>query len=64
MESSATSPKKRKPGRPKKDGSKTSIYVTKEANRLWEATAERMGVDKTAVLEMALREKAKNEGVS
>lgn len=42
----------------------TSIRFTPEARRLLEALSQRLGVSKTAVLEMAVRKFAEREGVS
>jgi predicted transcriptional regulator len=41
----------------------TSVRLTEEANRLLEVLASRLGVSKSAVLELAIREKAQKEKV-
>ena len=47
-----------------KDGKiATSIRVTPEAKRLVEKLAARLGIQQSAVWELAIREKAKTEGV-
>ena len=50
-------------GRPKKDGIKATVVVTRDATSLWEGAASRLGVSKTAALEMALREFAERRGL-
>lgn len=42
---------------------KRSYTLTDEADRLLNAIAKKMGISKTAVLEIAIREKAKREVV-
>ncbi len=54
---------KSKVGRPKKDTIQTSTRITSEANTAWEKTAAKLGVSKTAVIEMALRKFASDNGV-
>lgn len=63
METTTAAQKKRPRGRPPKNGNKTSIYVSNDATALWEAVAAKMGVNKTSVLEMALRDFAASKGV-
>lgn len=41
----------------------SGFRLSEEARRLLAALAERMGVSKTAVMEIAIREKAKREKV-
>jgi len=41
----------------------TSIRLTPEAKRLMAALAKKLGVSLTAILEIAIREKAKAEGI-
>lgn len=41
----------------------TSMRLSPEAKRLLVALAQKLGVSQTAILELALREKAKREGV-
>lgn len=42
---------------------KTSVSLSQEARRLLERLAEKSGISQSAVLELAIREKAKSEGV-
>jgi replication initiation and membrane attachment protein DnaB len=42
---------------------KTTIVFTEQAKRLLEELAKKYGVSQTAMLEMLLREKAKQEGL-
>lgn len=51
--------------RAKKDLTKkqTSIRLSAEADRLREALAEKMGISKSAVLEIAIRDMAAKHGV-
>lgn len=42
---------------------KTSFQLSPEAKRLLEATANRLQISQSAVLELAIREKAKREKV-
>lgn len=52
------------PGRPKKgDGLKTSLLLSPEGRRRLEELSTELGVPKTKVLELALREMAKRSGV-
>jgi hypothetical protein len=41
----------------------TSVRLSEDARRLWVALAVKLGVNQTAVLELAIREKAKREGL-
>lgn len=41
----------------------TSVRLSAEAERLRDALAERLGVSKSAVLELAIRELAKKNGM-
>jgi len=41
----------------------TSIRITEEAKRLRDLLAQRLGVSKSAVLELAIRELAKREDI-
>jgi predicted transcriptional regulator len=41
----------------------TSYRLTPEAKRLLDALAQKLGIRKTAALEIAIREKAKKEGI-
>ena len=41
----------------------TSLRLSPEAKRLLAALAERLGVSQSAVIELAIREKADREGV-
>jgi predicted transcriptional regulator len=41
----------------------TSIRLTPEAKRLLAMLAEKLGLSQAAILELAIREKAKREGV-
>jgi predicted transcriptional regulator len=41
----------------------TSIRLTPDAKRLLEILAEKLGVSQSAVLELAIRDKAKRESV-
>jgi predicted transcriptional regulator len=47
---------------PKPKGA-TSVRLSEEAQQLLEALAEKYQISKTAVLELAIREKAKRDGV-
>ena len=62
---SPSKPALRRPGagRPKKDAIKTSVLISREGTRLWEASAARLGITKTAALELALRTFAKEQGL-
>lgn len=42
---------------------KTTIVLTPEGKSLLEALAKKFGISQTAVLEMTLRDKAKQEGL-
>ncbi len=42
---------------------KTSFTLTEEAKRLLEELAKKYGVSQTAILELLIREKAKQEGL-
>lgn len=42
----------------------TTIRFTERADRLLDALADKIGVSRSAVIEMAIREKADREGVS
>lgn len=46
------------------DKKKRSFTLSEEADRLLEATARKLGVSKTAILEIAIREKAERERVA
>lgn len=41
----------------------SSVRLSSEAKRLQAALAKRLGVSQTAILELAIREKAQREGV-
>lgn len=41
----------------------TSVRLSAEAKRLWALLAQKLSVSQAAILEIALREKAKREGV-
>jgi predicted transcriptional regulator len=41
----------------------TSIMLTPEAKRLLRLLADKLGISQSAVMELAIREKAKREGV-
>lgn len=41
----------------------TSIRLTPEAKRLMAVTAKKLGISQSAVLELAIRQFAKNEGI-
>ena len=41
----------------------TSIRLTPEAKRLLQLLAEKLGLSQTGILELAIREKAKREGI-
>ncbi|HLK57194.1 MAG TPA: hypothetical protein VKU00_11545 [Chthonomonadaceae bacterium] len=45
------------------DRDNISMKIPRQVNRLWEATAKRMGLDKTATFTIALRQLAQREGV-
>jgi antitoxin component of RelBE/YafQ-DinJ toxin-antitoxin module len=47
----------------KKDIKATSIRMTAEAKRLQAALSEKMGISMTAVIELAIRQMAKKEGL-
>ncbi|MBI3910274.1 MAG: ribbon-helix-helix protein, CopG family [Armatimonadetes bacterium] len=49
------------PERPNKR--KTSVSLSEEARRLLERLAEKFGISQSAVLELAIREKAERAGV-
>ena len=48
--------------RPKKH--KTSISISQEGERLLDLVTQKLGVNKSAVMEIALRRLAKAEGIS
>jgi predicted transcriptional regulator len=45
------------------DKKSTTYRLTDDARRMLVAMAERLGISQSAVLELAIREKAKREGV-
>jgi hypothetical protein len=47
----------------KSETTPTSIRLTPEAMALWQAVANKMGINKTAVIETMIREKAAALGV-
>jgi predicted transcriptional regulator len=42
---------------------KTSVAMSQEAERLLRLLAEKLSISKSAVLEIAIREKARSEGI-
>jgi hypothetical protein len=54
------SPTKRTPN---KESVPRSVRVTLECDGLWDALAEKFGISKTGIVELAIRQMAKAEGV-
>lgn len=50
-------------GRPKKEGRKISLSLSNEALELCELTGQKVGANRTTVIEMAVREFADKRGV-
>jgi hypothetical protein len=47
----------------KKHGRSTSFYITDKGMSLLNSVAQTLGISKSAVLEILIREKAKEEGI-
>ena len=51
-------------GRPKRDAIKTTVLMSRDGTNLWEATCSKLGISKTAALELAVRDFAAKNGVT